>query len=102
MNMHYVVHCLDHDGAVQKRLDNYEAHKSYLAAASVRTVISGPLLADDGETMIGSCFVLEADSKADSRGVQRQRSLRESGACGSRSRSIRSASAWTTADGGAR
>jgi uncharacterized protein YciI len=63
--MHYVVHCLDHDGAVQKRLDNYEAHKSYLAAASVRTVISGPLLADDGETMIGSCFVLEADSKAD-------------------------------------
>jgi uncharacterized protein YciI len=63
--MHYVVHCLDHDGAVQKRLDNYEAHKSYLAAAPVKTVISGPLLADDGETMIGSCFVLEADSKAE-------------------------------------
>ncbi|MBF9059990.1 YciI family protein [Rhodobacterales bacterium HKCCSP123] len=63
--MHYVVHCLDHDGAVQKRLDNYEAHKSYLASAPVKTVISGPLLADDGETMIGSCFVLEADDKAD-------------------------------------
>lgn len=63
--MHYVVHCLDHDGAVQKRLENYDAHKSYLASAPVRTVISGPLLADDGETMIGSCFVLEADSKAD-------------------------------------
>ncbi|MBF9030930.1 YciI family protein [Rhodobacterales bacterium HKCCE3408] len=63
--MHYVVHCLDHDAAVQKRLDNYEAHKSYLASAPVKTVISGPLLADDGETMIGSCFVLEADSKDD-------------------------------------
>lgn len=63
--MHFVVHCLDHDGAVDKRLANYEAHKTYLAAAKVRTVISGPLLADDNETMIGSCFVLEADSKAD-------------------------------------
>lgn len=63
--MHYVVHCLDHDGAVRKRLDNYEAHKDYLASAPVRTVISGPLLADDGETMIGSCFVLEADSMAE-------------------------------------
>lgn len=60
--MHYVVHCLDHDGAVSTRLANYEAHKAYLAAAKVKTVMSGPLLADDNETMIGSCFVLEADS----------------------------------------
>ena len=50
------------NGAVEKRLAHYEAHKSYLAAAPVRTVISGPLLADDEQTMIGSCFVLEADS----------------------------------------
>lgn len=63
--MHYVVHCLDHDGAVGTRLANYEAHKAYLAAATVKTVISGPLLADDNETMIGSCFVLEADSLAE-------------------------------------
>jgi uncharacterized protein len=63
--MHYVVHCLDHDGAVEKRLANYDAHKAYLAAAPVKTVISGPLLADDEQTMIGSCFVLEADSLAE-------------------------------------
>lgn len=61
--MHYVVHCLDHENAVDKRLAHYDAHKSYLAAADVRTVISGPLLADDNETMIGSMFVLEADDK---------------------------------------
>lgn len=60
--MHYVVHCLDHDGAVEKRLAHYDAHKAYLAAAQVKTIISGPLLADDEQTMIGSCFVLEADS----------------------------------------
>ncbi|HCY98890.1 MAG: hypothetical protein A3D16_14710 [Rhodobacterales bacterium RIFCSPHIGHO2_02_FULL_62_130] len=63
--MHYVVHCLDHDGAVETRLANYDAHKAYLAAAPVKTVISGPLLADDEQTMIGSCFVIEADSLAE-------------------------------------
>ncbi|MBC2834616.1 YciI family protein [Paragemmobacter straminiformis] len=63
--MHYVVHCLDHEGAVETRLANYDAHKAYLAAAPVKTVISGPLLADDEQTMIGSCFVLEANSLAE-------------------------------------
>lgn len=63
--MHYVIHCLDHEGAVEKRLGHYEAHKVYLAAAKIKTLISGPLLADDEETMIGSCFVVEADSLAD-------------------------------------
>ena len=28
--MHYIVHCLDYEGNVQKRLDHYEAHKAYL------------------------------------------------------------------------
>lgn len=63
--MHYVIHCLDHPGAVEKRLANYEAHKAYLAAAKIKTVMSGPLLADDEQTMIGSCFVVEAGSLAE-------------------------------------
>jgi len=61
--MHFVIHGLDKKGALQTRLDNYDKHKAYLVQAPVKTVISGPLVADDGETMIGSCFVVEADSK---------------------------------------
>jgi len=61
--MHYIVHCLDHEGAVEKRLVNYDAHKAYLATGAVKTVISGPLVADDNETMIGSLFLFEADTK---------------------------------------
>ncbi len=61
--MHYIVHCLDRRDAVKDRLAHYEAHKAYLAAASVKIVISGPLLADDGQTMIGSLFLLEAADK---------------------------------------
>ena len=69
--MHYVIHCLDHPGAVQTRLDNYEAHKAYLGAARIRTVISGPLLADDEQTMIGSCFLVEAASLAEAQQFNR-------------------------------
>ncbi|MBB3937774.1 YciI family protein [Aureimonas phyllosphaerae] len=61
--MHFIVHCLDRPNAVQDRLAHYDAHKAYLASASVKSVISGPLVADDNETMIGSLFLLEADSK---------------------------------------
>ncbi len=60
--MHYVIHCLDHPDNVQRRLDNYEAHKAYLGTKPISIVISGPVLADDEATMIGSCFLVEAGS----------------------------------------
>ncbi|MGX5801122.1 YciI family protein [Bradyrhizobium sp. Arg314] len=60
--MLFAVHCLDHADALPRRLANYDAHKAYLAAGSVATVISGPLVAADGTTMIGSLFVFSADS----------------------------------------
>lgn len=60
--MHYIVHCRDFVGQVQKRLDHYDAHKAYLATNPIKTLISGPLLAEDQETMIGSCFLVEAES----------------------------------------
>jgi uncharacterized protein YciI len=63
--MKIAVHCLDNEDALPIRLANYDAHKAYLASGSVRTVISGPLLAQDGETMIGSLFVFEADNLAE-------------------------------------
>ena len=63
--MHFVIHALDKPGALPTRLAHYDAHKAYLAKATLKTVLSGPLVADDGETMIGSCFVVEAASKAE-------------------------------------
>ena len=63
--MHFVIHCLDHSDAVQRRLDHYEAHKAYLTDPPVRIIISGPLLAEDQETMIGSFFLVEAGGRAE-------------------------------------
>ncbi len=62
---HYAIHALDHAGALDRRLAHYDAHKAYLGGAlPVRIVVSGPLLAEDGETMIGSLFIVEAPDPA--------------------------------------
>lgn len=61
---HFIVHCLDAPDALPRRLEHYEAHKAYLNTASVRILVSGPLMSDDGETMIGSLFLIEAETKA--------------------------------------
>lgn len=63
--MLFVIHCLDHESGIEKRLLHYEAHKAYLAAAPVKTLVSGPLVAEDGETMIGSLFIVQANSLDD-------------------------------------
>jgi hypothetical protein len=64
--MLFAIHCLDAPDALDRRLAHYEAHKAYLAAASaIKTVVSGPLLADDSVTMVGSLFIVEAPTRGD-------------------------------------
>lgn len=61
--MLFVIHGIDAEGALPTRLAHYEAHKQFLADTSayeVKIVMSGPLVADDGTTMIGSLFLVEA------------------------------------------
>jgi len=65
---HYIIHCLDQPDALPRRLEHYDAHRAYLQTApektSVKMLVSGPLMSDDGETMIGSCFLVEAEDRA--------------------------------------
>jgi uncharacterized protein YciI len=65
--MFFVLHAFDKAAALEKRLTNYEAHKAFLADTSphgVSIIMSGPLVADDGKTMIGSIMILEAPDRA--------------------------------------
>lgn len=65
--MLFAIHALDRAGALPTRLANYDAHKAFLsdtAGFGVKIVMSGPLVADDGETMIGSLFLIEAPDRA--------------------------------------
>jgi uncharacterized protein YciI len=65
-DMLFVLHALDRADALPKRLANYDAHKAFLsdtAPYGVKIVMSGPLTSDDGERMIGSLFVIEAEDR---------------------------------------
>ena len=62
--MHFIIHCLDRPDSPEKRRVHFDAHKAHIAASQVKVVISGPLLADDNETPVGSCFLVEAESLA--------------------------------------
>ncbi len=65
--MLFVIHAIDKPGALPVRLAHYDAHKAYLGAMEgqgIRTVMSGPLVEDDGQTMKGSMFVVDAADRA--------------------------------------
>ena len=64
--MLFCVHCVDKPGHVEVRQANIDSHRAYLAGGDlpVEVVMSGPLMADDGETMIGSLFLVEAPDRA--------------------------------------
>ena len=63
--MHFVLYCLDKRSAAQVRLDNRPAHVEFLHSWGDAISLAGPLLADDGEGMIGSMIVLEVDSRSE-------------------------------------
>jgi uncharacterized protein len=60
--MYFIIHCLDHEGALPTRLATVDAHRAYQAKSPIPVLISGPLLKDDGATMIGSFFFVEAEN----------------------------------------
>lgn len=65
--MLFAIHALDRSDVLETRIAHYAAHKAFLSDTSpfgVRIVMSGPLVADDGERMIGSLFVVEAEDRA--------------------------------------
>lgn len=61
--MIFVVHGLDRADAGTLRPDNVPAHRAYMEE-NAQVLSSGPLVADDGETMIGSILIIEAADRA--------------------------------------
>jgi len=61
--MLFTIYCVDKPGNLPLRLQHYEAHKEH-CRTGLPIVMSGPLVDDDGETMIGSLFVVEAPDRA--------------------------------------
>lgn len=60
---HWVVKCTDKPGMLPVRMQHLDAHRAYLASNPIKIAVSGPLVADDGETMNGSFFIVEAETR---------------------------------------
>ena len=65
--MHFVIHAIDKPGIIETRAKHWRAHRIHLdesAKYGVQIVSAGPLVAEDGETPVGSLFVVEANDRA--------------------------------------
>jgi uncharacterized protein len=65
--MLYVVHALDKKDILPTRAKHYREHRIHLDqsdAHNVDVVTAGTLVADDGETPVGSIFVIDAKDRA--------------------------------------
>ena len=64
--MLFVVHALDKENILPTRAKHYRAHRIHLDRAedhAVEVVTAGTLVADDGETPVGSIFVIDAANR---------------------------------------
>ena len=65
--MHFVIHATDKKNALEWRAKHYREHRTHLDQSDthgVSVLMAGPLVADDGETPVGSLFVIEAKDRA--------------------------------------
>ena len=59
--------CDRQEDALSTRAKHYRAHRAHLDEAGrqgVTVLMAGPLVADDGESPVGSLFVIEAKDRA--------------------------------------
>ena len=63
--MLYVLICEDRKDSLDVRLANRDKHLAFIGDLGERVRLAGPMLSDDGEGMVGSILIIEADSAAD-------------------------------------
>ena len=60
--MKYVLICEDKANGLDVRLANRDKHLAYIGELGGKISLAGPMLSDDGESMVGSVLIIEADS----------------------------------------
>jgi uncharacterized protein YciI len=83
--MLFVVHAIDKKDMLPTRAKHYRAHRVHLdhaAEYAVDVVTAGTLVADDGETPVGSIFVIDAADRAAVDAFARSDPYRQNGVWG--------------------
>ena len=81
--MHFMFYCLDKPNHLALRMEHRAAHLKHLEGFTKEIVLAGPLLADDGQTMIGSMFVAEFPSRQEAEAFAANDPYRKAGVFGS-------------------
>ncbi len=62
--MLFTIFCIDKPGMAEKRASVMPAHVEYLNSLSdIKNIMSGPLMDDNMETIVGSLYILEAPDR---------------------------------------
>lgn len=62
--MLFTIYCIDKPGVVETRKDAMPAHVEYLSTDPIKLIMSGPLVSDDSENIVGSFYLVEAEDRA--------------------------------------
>ena len=57
--MHFVIHCIDKPNSTGLRSETRPAHLAYLEGWEQKIVTGGPMLSEDGQSMVGSLIILD-------------------------------------------
>jgi uncharacterized protein len=63
--MLWVLSLIDKPGSKEMRAKNQEAHTAYLKKVDHQCFSTGPLQSDDGSALIGSLWIISANSRAE-------------------------------------
>ena len=61
--MLFAFYCRDKEGHGQLRLDNRAAHLDHLKSQGEKVLAAGPLISDDGSSMLGSLLIVDFDDR---------------------------------------
>ncbi|MEQ8320800.1 MAG: YciI family protein [Rhodospirillales bacterium] len=79
----FCLHCLDRqDGGAALRAKTRPSHLEWAIGLKDQVRMAGALLAEDGETMIGSVFLIEADSLPAAKALSAQDPYTQAGVFG--------------------
>lgn len=62
--MLFLISCTQVPDGQSIRDRHYDAHRAYLKASPVDIKLAGPMVEDDGETRIGSVFIVDVPDRA--------------------------------------
>jgi len=62
--MYFCITCLDKPDSMAIRMANREAHLAGLKPTANKILAAGPLLSDDGQSMVGSVLIIDFADKA--------------------------------------